>query len=411
MLSRILSNGFNPTIAMAEQLLQIGDQSTADIKLQLIGTDGGEHRTNPLYLHSQILKKSEFYATLLCKRWSSERRPIEMEITTFHSIEMYLKCIQLMYSSQSGNRFRYSSVDEALSILPIASELLFQNCVEECMRYLNAVRWSTKQEVRLRALLLSLEINILPDLATRLGITQWNSDYGGLQMLEYSLQKMLSTISSGSYNHSEYIEEYIAGFFEVNSSFAETCRSALLKEFSANIERAKSDKYAISTACSALLWILNMIQWCDGELFETVFNLFCKDAELPVALNRSCTGYSSTVSPYSGLKNPHLCLDPLFDLIDRFLDCLGTGKIVTSTSFRVSFLTNWVPISVVAVNLNGRNKLERGIIDVAETLPLVEQRRIYNVWKETLPKNPTETFKCWAKNVEDAILRHNIFFV
>jgi len=395
---------------MEEQLLLFGDQSTADIKLQLIGTDGGEHRRNPLYLHSQILKKSEFYAALLSERWSSERPPIEMEIATFHSVEMYIKCIRLMYYSHAGKPLCFSNVDEALAILPVASEILFQQCLEECMRYLNAVRWSTKQEVKLRALLLSLEINTLPDLATRLGFCQRESDNGGLQMLEHSLKKMLSTISSGSYNHSEYIEEYIVGFFEANASFAKTCRSALLKEFTANIERVKSDKYAILTACSALLWILNVIQRCDGELFETAFKFFCEDAELPVAINRSYTANSASISPYSGLKKPVLGLNiPLFNLIDQFLNCLGNGEIITSTLFRVSFLTNWVP--VIAVNLNHKNKLEKGIINVAETLPPVEQRRIYNIWKETLTKNHTEAFNCWSKKIEDVMLRHNIFFI
>lgn len=395
---------------MEEQFLQFGNQSTADIILHLISKHGGEHRGNPLYLHSQILKSSEFFATLLCERWSSEKPPIEMEIATFHSIEMYIKCIKLMYSSQSGNRFRFSSVDEALCILPIAAELLFNNCVEECMRYLNAVRWSTKQEVKLRALLLSLEINTLPDLATRLEISQIKSDSGGLEMLEHSLKRMLSTISSGSYDHSEYIEEYILGFFEANASFAKICGSALLKEFSTNIERAKSDKYAILTACTALLWIFNVIKRCDEKLFEILIKLFCEDAELPIAINRSYSGYSSSVSPYSGLKKPILGLNaPLLDLVDRFLYCLGNGVIITSTSFRVSFLTNWVP--VIAAHLNHKNILEKGIIDVAETLPLVEQRRIYNIWKETLTKTHTEAFNSWAKKVEDAILRHNYFFM
>jgi len=398
-------------MAMEEQLLQFGDQSTADMILHLFSTDGGEHGRNALYLHSQILKSSEFFATLLCERWSSERPPIEMELTTSHSIE--------------GNRFRISSMDEALCILPIAAELLHNNCVEECMRYLNAVRWTTKQEVKLRALLLSLEINTLPDLATRLGISQIKSDYGGLQMLEHSLKRMLSTISSGSYDHSEYIEEYIVGFFEANASFAKICGSALVKEFSTNIERAKSDKYAILTACTALLWIVNVIQRCDGQLFEISFKLFCQDAELPIAINRSYSGYSGSVSPYSGLKKPILGLKvntPLLDLIDRFLNCLGNGEIITSTLFRVSFLTNWVP--VIVAQLNHKNQLEKSIIDVAETLSSVEQRRIYNIWKktlskthteniwkETLTKTHTETFNCWAKKVEDSILRHNYFFM
>ena len=129
-----------------------------------------------LALRLGVLRKSEFYETLLSERWSAaDKLPTEIHITSPHCNEYYIKCIQLMYSSQQGKNFCFSSVDEVQAILPVASEILFQQCLEECMRYLNAVRWSTKQEVRLRALLLSLEINILPDLATRLGITQWNS--------------------------------------------------------------------------------------------------------------------------------------------------------------------------------------------------------------------------------------------
>jgi len=63
------------------------------------------------------------------------------------------------------------------------------------------------------------------------------------------------------------------------------------------------------------------------------------------------------------------------------------------------------------VNLNHKNKLEKGIIGVAETLPPAEQRRIYNIWKETLTKNHTEAFNCWSKKIEDVMLRHNIFFI
>ena len=77
-----------------------------------------------------------------------------------------------MYSSHAGKPFCFSNVDEVLAILPIAFELLFDKCLEECMKYLNAVRWTTKQEIKLRALLLSLEIYILPDLAARLGMSQ-----------------------------------------------------------------------------------------------------------------------------------------------------------------------------------------------------------------------------------------------
>jgi hypothetical protein len=170
---------------------QFGDQSTTDIKLELTSTDGEERQRNSLYLHSEALRKSEFYNTLLSENWSSEKkRPLEIEITTTQSAHIYIKCIQLMYYSYAGERLRFPNVDEALAILPVASELLFHHCLEECMKYLNAVRWSTKQEMKLKALLLSLEINTSSDLAAKLRIRQFQSDHGG-QILEQSVEKML----------------------------------------------------------------------------------------------------------------------------------------------------------------------------------------------------------------------------
>lgn len=137
---------------MAQEPLQFGDQSTADIKLQLTGSDETEYEGNPLYLHSRVLRKSEFYGTLLFERWSAgDKLPIEIHITSPHSNEDYIKCIQLMYSTQQGKPFCFSSVAEVQAILPVASQLLFHDCVEECMLYLDSVRWSPRQEAKLRS--------------------------------------------------------------------------------------------------------------------------------------------------------------------------------------------------------------------------------------------------------------------
>lgn len=139
-------------VLMAEEPLQLGDQSTADIKLLLMGSDETEYEGNPLYLHSKVLRKSEFYETLLSERWSAaDKLPIEIHITSPHSNEDYIKCIQLMYSTQQGNPFCFSNVAEVQAILPVASQLLFHACVKECMLYLDAVRWSPHQEAKLRS--------------------------------------------------------------------------------------------------------------------------------------------------------------------------------------------------------------------------------------------------------------------
>jgi hypothetical protein len=127
---------------MSKQLLLLGDTNTIDIKLWLINSDGAEHKGNPLYLHSQVLRKYEFYKTMLFERWSSDKRSLEVEVTSSHSVDEYIKCIKLMYSFEASKSLHFSSVDEALGILPVASELLFHDCIEECRQYLDVVRWS-----------------------------------------------------------------------------------------------------------------------------------------------------------------------------------------------------------------------------------------------------------------------------
>ena len=79
MLSRFLD------LEMAEQRLRLGDQKTADIKLYLVGPNGEDSERNPVYLHSQVLRKSEFYNTMLSDRWScSDERPLEIKVTSSH---------------------------------------------------------------------------------------------------------------------------------------------------------------------------------------------------------------------------------------------------------------------------------------------------------------------------------------
>ena len=47
----------------------MGDRNTADVKLQLLDEDGVQsEETDPLYLHSQVLAKSEFYETKISDR-------------------------------------------------------------------------------------------------------------------------------------------------------------------------------------------------------------------------------------------------------------------------------------------------------------------------------------------------------
>lgn len=383
------------------QPLRFGDKNTADVRLNIIDSAGVEHPGNPLLLHSQVLKKAEFFETKLSQSGSSAKRPFEMKVTCSCHPESYIKCIQLMYSYDTEERFNFCNVDEALTILPVASEVMFRDCMESCMRYLAAVRWSREQEAKLRVLLSSLNINALPDLAARLGMKQSKSDCEHIKMVTESLQELLQM----GYHRVELrgtVEKHIFDYFKLNTlpAIKDACRHDILNRFKADVKaiKSKSDERSMTTACSDLSWLLGVIRRCDAKLFETVVKEVCEDPDLHNAVGSGAVKYRSAA------------YDMLTILIE-ILKAMVNGEIITPTSFRVDFLTNWTDTMVKLFNSvyseSELEFLEKAIIDVGETLPLVEQKRIYSVCQGIFTKNSKSTsalFKWWAEKLHDAII-------
>lgn len=386
----------------------------ADVKLRLICSDGVEYQENPLYLHSTVLRKSEFYETMFSERWSSDKRPFEVELRCSHSVDKYIKCFEFMYSSQVAEGLFFSTVGEALAILPVASELLFHAYIEECMQYLNAMRWTDAQAAELRALISSQQIKTSPDLAARLGMSPCNSDCVHLEMLDEYLPEMLFMIFNDIETDRTTVEKYIVNYFraDVSPAVTEKCKSALLKEFRANMDRIKSSNLPKSSIDSsyALLWLVRVSQRCDRKLFNIMLKLFCEDSGLRDSLAELYGVYDAYVASFQINAEPILTI-----LINHFLKAMVDGDIITTTSFRHSFLTNWLDIIVALISQNRKKykelvlALEKGIADLAETLPLANQRCIYNIWKETFKRCLLEchAFVWWTKNLHDAIIRQH----
>jgi hypothetical protein len=145
----------------------------------------------------------------------------------------------------------------------------------------------------------------------------------------------------------------------------------MLKEFNVHAEiiKSKSGERDISFACSTLLRLISLIGRCDRKLFKTVLIVFCEDRYLRNTIT------TRVVKKQSATFILHI-------LITLFLKAMGNGDTITPASIRVSFLTNWVDtmltlMTVVGNDANGSlsflNAMEKGIADVAETLPLLSK--------------------------------------
>ncbi|PSS29427.1 BTB/POZ domain-containing protein [Actinidia chinensis var. chinensis] len=151
------------------------DSATADVVLRLYleqpspfdsddsesfsAVDSVDQDDVQVYLHSDVLRKSKYFAALLSDLWQTVNGESEWETSrkirkfnlgvgaTTGSINNHLTVLQLLYTNDFSSAI--DSVSTALSILPVALELLFEDCVRSCVKFLEAVPWSEEEEKRI----------------------------------------------------------------------------------------------------------------------------------------------------------------------------------------------------------------------------------------------------------------------
>ncbi|GFY89692.1 hypothetical protein Acr_06g0016320 [Actinidia rufa] len=161
--------------AAAEARSGFNDSATADVVLRLYleqpspfdsydsesfsAVDSVDQDDVQVYLHSDVLRKSKYFAALLSDLWQTVNGESEWETSrkirkfnlgvgaTTGSINNHLTVLQLLYTNDFSSAI--DSVSTALSILPVALELLFEDCVRSCVKFLEAVPWSEEEEKRI----------------------------------------------------------------------------------------------------------------------------------------------------------------------------------------------------------------------------------------------------------------------
>ncbi|EXC17248.1 hypothetical protein L484_027435 [Morus notabilis] len=157
------------------------DSSSADVVLRLfVEPSPFESSSDPespstatdsevvLYLHSHVLRRCKYFAALLSDRWRNDDRDvgdgsgqdrdgdsaddfIRISLGVPLTIESGITVLQLLYTGDFSNTINSASV--ALDLLPVALELLFEECVRSCVRFLEAVPWTEEEEVRVMNLI------------------------------------------------------------------------------------------------------------------------------------------------------------------------------------------------------------------------------------------------------------------
>ncbi|GLJ17092.1 hypothetical protein SUGI_0295620 [Cryptomeria japonica] len=347
---------------MAEGRLRFGTKSSADVTLFLTGPGEIKYGRNPVYLHSQILKRLKSFEGKFSDRWELHKST-DVWVTTSHNFDHYLKCIEIIY----GEHVDFPDIEECLAILSVASEMSADECINKCMQYLEAVRWSDEEETQIRKLLSSdgLKLKILPDLAARFHQDQ---DDEHINFVEKSMQETVSLIKDRDPSLSrnrESVEKYLETMLDRNPArdVVDVCGRVLLQEYQSTIN---------SRDFSFITLLFKLVQRCNGAILEVALKAFCEDAEFMEYVKKWY--HASNIGP------------PVFDIIMWFMKATGDGKITISRASRVSFLTTWLPImGSFKAHSSVRDKfeeLDKAVLKVVESLPQVDQKRICVVWLE-----------------------------
>lgn len=183
---------FSPSSAAAD----FNDPSTADVVLALrldrqsssfdcadvlSESSAIDSIETQIYLHSRVLRRSKYFAALLSDRWQQKsdtasstdgenclrvHRITHRVPASIDSMNDYLTVLKLLYSDDL--LFSIDNLSTALDLLPIALELLFEDCVRACVRFIEAVPWSEDDEKRILNLIPLLSEEESKELLARL---------------------------------------------------------------------------------------------------------------------------------------------------------------------------------------------------------------------------------------------------
>lgn len=172
--------------------LRFDDSSTADVILHLKQDESSSleqenvvdecsSTLNPhvVNVHAQVLTQCRYFDALLSDRWQdraqsstqeeSERsRPIHIHLCVVPGRypSSYRATLKLLYTQDfTGTIY---NVESALSILPVAAELLYDHCISFCLRFLEAVSWTREEERQILQIVSCLQLEESSSLLSRL---------------------------------------------------------------------------------------------------------------------------------------------------------------------------------------------------------------------------------------------------
>ncbi|KAG4979532.1 hypothetical protein AAZX31_12G041600 [Glycine max] len=393
----------------AEDALHYNDAATADVVLRLFidassplysaTADSVSNSDLHVYLHSDVLRRSKYFSALLSDRWighvhspehssSSNRDLFRLNLgvaPAAGSIQLHLIVLELLYTNDFAAAV--DSASKALDLLPVALELLFEECVRWCVDFLEAVPWTEEEEKRVVRLIPFLSEKESKELVARV----WPS---GEDSCEAMLQGLISS-AMNSYGNTAFVKAFVGKILRDLSS-RETAKRVLEKAFRKSLKTVKEsledysspvfrgdqneteaiqrlNLHKASTNGKHLLWLVERM--IELRVADVAVREWSEQAGFTADLQRAF-GDDAWRNIVPGL--PAVILR----CTCRLANAVSAGTILASRQVRRKLVQDWLPVLLVCKdNVSPSNKslhleLEQTFLRIISTLPMSDAQEL-----------------------------------
>ncbi|XP_077233325.1 BTB/POZ domain-containing protein At3g05675-like [Tasmannia lanceolata] len=372
------------------------DPLTADVILSLqidSDSDDSDHSSHHLHLHlhSNVLRRSKYFDALLSDRWQTnsaddDDRTFRINLKAASaSMDPYLTLLQLLYSNDFSTAILTPSI--ALSLLPVALHLLFDECIRACIQFLEAVPWSEDEEKAILTIIPSLGHEESRELLARVSPPRNNSSEEMLHRL------ITASIGNHPYVASAKVKSFVAKMLKDFPS-RDSVRRVFDRAFEASLKTVKEslEKYSspdfrgdhdeteaiqrlnLHTAVyhgKDLLWLVERM--IELRIGDTAVKEWSEQVSFVADLLRA---FHDDVWRNIAPGLPALVLR----CTARLADAVATGSVLAAREVRLKLVSVWLPVLIVCREKNvspipsGQKQLyqelEETFLRIISTLPM-----------------------------------------
>lgn len=322
--------------------------------------------------------------------------------------------MQLLYGPEISPS-SFANVAHAIEVLPVAAQLVFQECVDACMRYLAVMPWNAVSLSEIRSAVSAFQIAPTPDLAARLGTFGTLAKDSSLDALKRVLETLL--LKSMQMDQPDLMETKVLenrSAFErllkvsmrgptVSKSVAGVVKDVMYEALRRAVEDFrqhcriphlyKDEEFSI--AGKGLCWLLNSL--VDFGIAE--------EAARTIFIDRSFSQMLFGIWPHvsSEYTYPGITfIQDICNVLVRYLEIVAKGEIWLENSVRLALVEAWLPELVgidFCVYEATKKSVDKALNGVLKTLPPLEQEPYLSKWPTQSWPNLSESFDAWCSTM------------